>query len=418
MKILKIIPIFFISFTTTFASKQKTFIICLGGWNSTSGDGWTNLAQQIQRDKGYDIISENEKFSDKDRKDNTVISYDIHIDTIDEDIEVQAKRLHSALKKMGIENGDNIVLVALSQGGLRAWAFLKEYNKDYNIRGLFSAGSPWGGAHILNSNKRANEWKEDMEDKVTDAMESIPLIGFLIDAVGLEEMLDPVTDKLVEELVYHDFAYNEGSKFMRPEIGANGEEQNVFLSDIYKPKETGEGKETYFGAYIGTDPDIFKTWLLDHEGMIEDAKDVVDVLVITSDILYSPFSLLPFMPDRSELSINLMGVSSCLEQEIINAWWSYLITSDFGDHNHDALIKVEDQYIEPHVLKSIKGVKGRYIGGDRGSSNVKVSAGHTTSSARYKTTREILYNDFEVIAGISGWVYKIMDEIGEEVKNG
>lgn len=284
------------------------------------------------------------------------------------------------------------------------------------MRAIFTAGTPWKGVNALNSADEADIWKDEIEEAVLDVIDSIPLVGLItrfLDIFHFRRGMDYFTDKIINKIAYENFAHDEGSKLMRP-LKEGGIEKNEFLKNVHSAKSFEGGKKTYFGAFVGTNSDIFDTWLIDHEEIIGGIADMLEDMEAIADMLYKPFSWLPFTPERSSLAINIERLWTILQQESINVGWNGLITENRLDDGHDTLVPLYDQRIHPDVLDSIIGVRGEYIDGGEQEAHIYVDAGHTVLADENLSSEKILYSHPEVLEGMSEWIFKVLDEIEEE----
>ncbi len=106
-------------------------------------------------------------------------------------IEAQAQMCFQELiKKVEEAATKPIILIGHSQGGMRAYAFLKQYGSQLNIKGLISLATPWEGAPGARVDERM------LSEHLTDAVEK----DLQILSTHLGHPADALKERLVLEI--------------------------------------------------------------------------------------------------------------------------------------------------------------------------------------------------------------------------
>ena len=88
---------------------------------------------------------------------------DITSDATNDNLIEQARDINSQIEKKNIKNNPKI-LVGHSQGGLKAFAYMSEHDKE-NVKGIISVGTPWKGAHIIKNKNAIIEYRDEVIER-------------------------------------------------------------------------------------------------------------------------------------------------------------------------------------------------------------------------------------------------------------
>lgn len=359
--------------------QAKDFIVLLGGWTTEDGSCWSPL---------HDALDKDSRFKNKVNSGNLKIIHNIQIPTISIDIPSQARVLEQKLKDdHGLVDNDNIVLVGHSQGGLRSISFLEQFNADYNVKGIFTAGTPWGGAHIIQSEDAVNNWLSNIVGRFTEiAVSTISFVPNFISKPLIKYAAEGSVTILTGK-IYNEFVYNPGSKLMLPD--------NTLVTDIAAGGTGGAGENeqiTKFGAIVGTNSDVNDSWL-------NSSTMQVSLKATTYSLRMAQIALTPFIwssrkrAARAEIS----EIINELSKEGIN----HAVSEFIGDVSHDTLIRVSAQKIPANALTYVENVNGQWVDTDEATSNYQLSLIH--GSANDKSTK-IEYNNPDAHAKLMSWI--------------
>lgn len=374
--ILRII-IFATLFNITFSEQ---YVVLLGGWKSKDGSCWIDLHKHLEEDDNI----------------KAKLIYDIPIETINNSITNQVTILETELINRGLKDGDNIVFVAHSQGGLRSWYFLKQFHKKYNIKGIFTAGTPWQGANIISSFDIMERWSERICILFSESISSgISFLPSLINSAAKSI----ISNKKVIDIVFGMFrnrVEKAGSILMKPD--------SDLIKDINKSKERcsckrKDDKKTFFGAIVGNNTNIEDSWI------IKEKHKYIDSRV---KVIEEALSLFTFSYKKSKARVSIRLLSNEISIKGLNIFNNNLIKST----RHDTLIREDSQLISSDILNSIVGVKGEYIEGTYEKS-------HYINNMVHGTHKEILIkkhletHNRDVIKTLAKWVLKALNS-GDE----
>ncbi|MCG8340067.1 MAG: hypothetical protein MI674_02165 [Cytophagales bacterium] len=299
--------------------RPRKIIVMLPGLGHYDGDGFRTLAARLKEyHRGVEII-------------------DIVVETFDLTIDEQARDVFLKLKQRGVEQEDKIVLIGHSQGGLRAYALLRQYGKLLTIRGLVSIGVPWKGAPVINNHAKVvnilhTPAVRDRIDSLNEALENCHnLKGVLAKKCFTNYQASHSLHHMIEEGLndyFNDDLASPGAKDMKP--GSD------FLQDLGTTSETFEGVLT--SAIIGGQNDIFA-------GV---ASGVNLVLSFTKAINMGLYCC-SFDRSVNRLRLALREIQHAIDRNrgLINQKAAEVL----GSNKHDGLVPEYSQCIPEEVLK-------------------------------------------------------------------
>ena len=218
--------------------KSRNIVVMLPGLGHYDGDALRTLANRLKaHDQDVEIV-------------------DIVVETFALKIDEQAAQVFRKLKEIEVNEQDRIVLIGHSQGGLRAYALLRQYGEFLNIKGLVSIGVPWKGAPIINNyaeviNILHTSAVRDRIDNLNEALENCHNLKevltkkYFTNYQASHPLLHMIEDGLND--YFNDDLASPGARDMKP--GSD------FLQGLENTSETLEG--VLKSAIIGGQNDIF-----------------------------------------------------------------------------------------------------------------------------------------------------------------
>lgn len=358
--------------------QAQDYVILLGGWTTEDGSCWSPLHTAMNSDT---------RFKSKVDNGTLKIIHDIPINTIELDIPSQATLLKGLLvNNYGLADDDNIVLVGHSQGGLRSISFLDQFNGLYNVKGIFTAGTPWGGAHIIESEDAVTSWLSKLTLRFTEiAVSTISFVPKFISQPLLKYATEGAFSLLIGK-IYNNFIYNPGSKLMKPSEG--------FIPAIAVGGAGGEegDKVTKFGAIVGTNTDVNDSWL--NSSVMQ-----ASLKATTYSLRMAQIGLTPFIWSSKKRAAR--AEVSELINELSKEGINHAVSQFIGDDNHDTLIRVDAQKIPANALSYVENVEGQWIDTDEATSNHELPLIHGSANDQ---SEKIEYNNPEAREKLMSWI--------------
>lgn len=358
-------------------TQAQDYVILLGGWTTTDGSCWSPL---------HDAMNNDSRFKTKVNSGDLKVIHDIPIDTINDPIPAQALLLKNILVARGLVDGDNIVLVGHSQGGLRSISFLEQFNANYNVKGIFTAGTPWGGAHIIQSEDAVTSWLSNLTLRFTEIV--VSTVSFVPKFISkpLIKYAAEGAFSLLTGKIYNDFVYNAGSKLMVPDA-------TLILAIAAEGGPGGPGGQiTKFGAIVGTNTDTNDSWL--NSSVMQASLKATTYSLRMAQIALTPFI---WSSRKRAARAEVSELINELSKEGIN----HAVDKFIQDPSHDTLIQVAAQKIPANALKYVANVDGQWIDTDEATSNYELPLIH--GSADDQSTK-IEYNNPDAREKLMGWI--------------
>ena len=334
---------------------------------------------------------------------NPKIYYDIPINTTERTIDEQAQDLKIALDLKLTEDGVAIdeevelIIVAHSQGGLRAWSFNKHFGKHitgsrYHVTGIFTAGTPWQGATIINSRDYISLYLSDLAGNASELIETFAGRIFKV-ILNKIDMIGKVNSIVGSQFASHVLL--TGSSQMIP--------GSSFLTEVNSEHEDYSTitpvSVTKYGCVAGYQGSLWEAWL-------KDQKRNIQLLTTTFSAAMGPMIVSSKDPAKmARGQAQLAHVKNLLNPDTMDA----LVDTAITETPHDCLISTTKQVPHPNIMKSIPGVEGQWIDGTEEESTYKVNCAHGVITKYDHTSSETKNPD--VFAQIAKWINKVQGDI-------